>query len=161
MQSFNPPVTENSKDKWLTPPEIIKALGHFDLDPWDTARTHYDVNADGLKLPWFGRVWLNPPYGDQTFIWMKKLVEHGNGIALILARTDTIGFHAEVWPHADALFFYKGRLRFFHVDGTKAGNDPGALSVLVACGADNVSRLRRFAMTRPSHFVDLKPEVAA
>lgn len=89
---FNTPVTERSKDEWLTPQAIIKSLGDFDLDPaspvvrpWDTAKTHFDINADGMKLQWFGRVWLNPPYGDQTFIWMKKLADHGNGIAMIFA----------------------------------------------------------------------------
>ena len=38
------------KEDWLTPPEILAALGEFDLDPcspiprpWDTARKHYTV----------------------------------------------------------------------------------------------------------------------
>ena len=81
---FNTRVTDRSKDEWLTPPAIIAALGEFDLDPcspvirpWDTAKTHFDIHADGLKQPWFGRVWMNPPYGDETFIWMKKLADHG------------------------------------------------------------------------------------
>lgn len=58
------------KDEWLTPPEIIKALGQFDLDPcapvvrpWDTAERHYSIKDNGLMLPWSGRVWCNPPYG--------------------------------------------------------------------------------------------------
>lgn len=45
-------------DEWLTPPEIIKALGAFDLDPcapvvrpWGTAARHYTVQDDGLALP--------------------------------------------------------------------------------------------------------------
>lgn len=103
MQSFNLPVTEHSKDEWLTPPSVIAALGEFDLAPcspvirpWNTAKTHYDTNTDGLKMPWFGRVWLNPPYGKQTFTWLAKLAEHGDGIALIFARTETNGFHGEV-----------------------------------------------------------------
>ena len=43
-------------DEWLTPPEIIKALGPFDLDPcspinrpWDTARKHYTIENNGLS----------------------------------------------------------------------------------------------------------------
>jgi len=60
-------------DCWLTPPEIIEALGPFDLDPcaapgqpWATAKHQYAPPQDGLELPWFGRVWVNPPYGQQT-----------------------------------------------------------------------------------------------
>lgn len=52
------------KDEWLTPPEIIKALGPFDLDPcapvnrpWETAAKHYTVLDNGLTKPWHGRVW--------------------------------------------------------------------------------------------------------
>lgn len=50
-----------ASDVWLTPPEILAALGRFDLDPcspemrpWDTAARHYW--RDGLELPWAGRV---------------------------------------------------------------------------------------------------------
>lgn len=39
---------------WLTPPEIVKACGPFDLDPcfggerpWDTAANHYGPDAAG------------------------------------------------------------------------------------------------------------------
>jgi hypothetical protein len=63
---------------WLTPPEILSVLGRFDLDPcaappprpWATANHHFDgFNYDGLKEPWLGRVWMNPPYtGDRTAV---------------------------------------------------------------------------------------------
>ena len=115
--------TEN-KDEWLTPPEIIRSLGEFDLDPcsphpdrrpWDTAKDHYWEELDGLNQPWKGRVWCNPPYGRETFKWIDKLSNHGDGIALIFARTETIGFHEYIWNKADAVFFFKGRLRFYHV----------------------------------------------
>lgn len=59
---------ENGKDEWLTPPEIITALGPFDLDPcspvnrpWATANNHYTILDDGYNKKWFGRVWCNPP----------------------------------------------------------------------------------------------------
>lgn len=48
-------------DEWLTPPELIRALGEFDLDPcapakrpWDTAKLHYSLPTDGLKMKWGG-----------------------------------------------------------------------------------------------------------
>lgn len=146
---FNLTNAASTKDEWLTPPSIIKRLGEFDLDPcspivrpWDTAKTHYDINADGLKMPWFGRVWCNPPYGEHTFTWIEKLADHGNGVALIFARTETKGFHRQIWERADALLFIEGRLKFFHVDGTP-GNAANAPSVLVAFGEQNVDALKR------------------
>lgn len=52
-------------DEWLTPPEILSALGTFDLDPcspvnrpWPTAAQHYTERDNGLALPWHGRVLL-------------------------------------------------------------------------------------------------------
>lgn len=125
--------TDNSVE-WLTPPEIVQALGPFDLDPcspaerpWATAYSYY--TKDGLRLPWFGRVWLNPPYGKQTFIWMRRLADHGSGVGLIFARTETRGFHAQVWERAHAVFFFRGRIRFYRTDGTQAGpaNAPSCL----------------------------------
>ena len=91
------------KDEWLTPPEIIKSLGEFDLDPcspinrpWDTAKKHFNINDMGLMQNWEGRVWMNPPYGSETGNWLGKLRLHGNGIALVFARTDTTYFQEYV-----------------------------------------------------------------
>jgi len=50
---------------------VVKWLGPIDLDPcsneWSlvgAAHTYsIDRGEDGLSLPWFGRVWENPPYG--------------------------------------------------------------------------------------------------
>lgn len=136
------------KDEWLTPPEILQATGPYDLDPcspigrpWDTAALHYTVEDDGLSRPWHGTVWCNPPYGNQTWLWLSKLAEHGNGIALIFARTETAGFAEEVWGKADALLFLHGRLHFHHADGTRAKANAGAPSVLVAYGQTARGRL--------------------
>jgi hypothetical protein len=138
------------KDEWLTPPEIVQALGPFDLDPcspinrpWATADKHYTVADDGLQQPWSGRVWLNPPYGREAAEWLRKLGEHGNGIALIFARTETEMFFERVWSKADALLFFRGRLYFHHVSGERAAANAGAPSVLIAFGDNNVEGLKR------------------
>ena len=135
------------KEDWLTPPRLLHALGDFDLDPcspaprpWDTARKHFTLFDDGLKQPWEGRVWLNPPYGNLTERWMERLAAHGNGIALIFARTETATFFPWVWSHATALFFLKGRVRFFTKEG-KEGGSAGAPSVLVAYGPENATAI--------------------
>lgn len=140
---------KGASDDWLTPPDIIDALGPFDLDPcisvdqpWKTGQRGYDVSLDGLAQEWSGFVWLNPPYGPQTGKWLRKLADHGSGIALIFARTETKDFHGEVWERADALFFFKGRLHFhFPVSGEAADFNAGAPSVLVGYGAEACRRL--------------------
>ena len=113
-------------DVWLTPKGILWALGHFDLDPcaapeprpWPTADRHIVVTEDGLIQPWEGRVWLNPPYGDDVALWMEKMAQHGIGIALTFARTETEWWKLYVWPKATALLFIYGRLNFCYPDGS-------------------------------------------
>jgi len=137
------------KDEWLTPPDIIRSLGEFDLDPcspvnrpWATAKEHYTIKQNGLMQKWFGRVWLNPPYGSGVWKWLDMLSSHGNGIALIFARTETDGFFKTVFNRADSILFIKGRLTFHHVDGSKASGNGGSPSVLVAYGSQNTEALK-------------------
>ena len=135
-------------DEWLTPKWITDALGPFDLDPcspgdrrpWDTASRHLSLPTDGLSVPWEGRVWCNPPYGKETFKWLGKLADHGDGIALIFARTETKGFHRQVWDRSHAVLFIEGRLAFHRVDGT-VGDVANAPSCLIAYGCANATRL--------------------
>lgn len=136
-------------DEWLTPPAIIRALGQFDLDPcspvnrpWPTARRHLTIDDDGLESPWYGRVWLNPPYSEVD-LWMRRLAAHGNGIALVFARAETRWWFESVWPTAAAILFLRGRLTFHFGDGSgsKAGHNSGGPSVLIAYGETNVQAL--------------------
>lgn len=131
-------------DTWLTPPSILHALGEFDLDPctpplmpWLTAKKRYTEQENGLIMPWFGRVWLNPPYGKEASKWLFKLRNHGNGIALVFARTETKMFFDHVWPFADSIFFFEGRLFFCDTKGVPAKANSGAPSVLIAYGENN------------------------
>lgn len=136
-------------DTWLTPPEILSALGPFDLDPcaapeprpWPTADVHYALPSDGLTEPWFGRVWCNPPYSREAVKWLRRLAEHGTGTALVFARTETTWFVETVWEQASAILFLHGRLHFHHADGTRAPANAGAPSCLVAYGQDDAQVL--------------------
>jgi len=138
----------SGKEEWLTPPEIIKALSEFDLDPcspiirpWNTAKNHYNEIDNGLLLSWEGKVWCNPPYGDQAAYWLERCALHGNAIALVFARTETKMFFNSVWNMAHAVLFIKGRLKFYNVDGTIGGN-AGAPSILIAYGSENAEILK-------------------
>lgn len=134
-------------DTWLTPPEWVKALGPFDLDPacppvmpWPTAARM--LSARGLEEPWEGRVWLNPPYGKEAGAWVKKLAEHGDGIALVFSRTDVRWWH-DVAPSATAVCFIRGRLTFIAGAGQSAPGNSGGPSALLAYGDECAAAVGR------------------
>lgn len=127
---------------------MVKKLGEFDLDPCSLvnapiyhAKNNYTIEDNGLLKKWEGRVYCNPPYGRDLNLWLKKLKEHGNGIALIFARTETKFFFENIWDDADGLLFVKGRIRFYHVSGIQGGT-PGAPIVLIAYGKENAIALK-------------------
>ena len=143
--------TATYKDEWLTPPAILAKLGTFDLDPcspvnrpWPTANNHYTIQDNGLRKPWAGRVWLNPPYGGPKVVgpWMRRMADHNCGIALIFARTETVVFFETVWGAASSVLFIEGRLSFHHIDGKVADNNSGAPSVLISYGQADAGALR-------------------
>ncbi len=145
--------TAAQTDEWLTPPEIIKALGPFDLDPcapvparrpWPTAAKHYDLHDNGLLKPWNGRVWCNPPYGLNIGKWLGRCAEHKDALVLIFARVETDAWHKHIWNQADAVFFFRGRIAFHQApDGRKARFTGGAPSALIAYGQNNFGALWR------------------
>ncbi len=127
--------------EWYTPPEVFRALGiSFDLDPaapagglsWVPAKRFLSRADDGLAQPWQGRVWLNPPYGREVNRWLDRLALHGDGLALVFARTDTRWYQAVV-RRATAICFIAGRLSFVGANGVPVGS-AGAPSVLLAFG---------------------------
>jgi len=165
MKGFTHESTYNESKEWYTPKEIFTAMGlHFDLDPcspgknivsWIPADIHYTIQNDGLTLPWIGNVFMNPPYGSDTPKWFKRLAEHGQGIGLVFARTDTKWFHTYA-PMANAICFINGRVQF--IPGGKDKNNTlfadsytagiyqpkggcGSASMLVAFGQKNVQTL--------------------
>jgi len=149
------------KEEWLTPPFILSELGPFHLDPcapikrpWNMANVHYTIEDNGLNQPWIGRVWCNPPYGKKGAPWLARLADHGNGIALVFARTETEMFFEHVWPKADALLFIEGRLHFHHANGKRAISNAGGPSVLIAYGIDNVGAIRNCNI--PGKFIRLE-----
>ena len=157
-KGFTHESTHNESKEWYTPRTIFKALDvDFDLDPcspgqekvpWVPTQIHHTIEDNGLETEWFGKVFMNPPYGSDTPKWMARLSEHGNGIALVFARTDTKWFHKYV-PKATAICFINGRIGFvphdkaaLYADGqwnTKGGC--GAASMLVAYGSEMAGAL--------------------
>jgi ParB family chromosome partitioning protein len=74
--------------EWYTPAKIIDAaglaMGGIDLDPASCAEANKVVGAkeyltkeqDGLSRPWWGNVWLNPPFtGKLCSTFVRKAVQ--------------------------------------------------------------------------------------
>jgi hypothetical protein len=88
-------------------------------------------------------VWCNPPFGPEAGRWLARLADHGHGIALVPARTETRWFVAYVWGRADAVVFLHGRPHFHRPEGTRAAANSGAPICLVAYGTEAAGRLGR------------------
>lgn len=78
-------------------------------------------------------VWVNPPYGSQTPVWMRKFAEHRDGVALVFARTDVRWFQ-DYLADADVICFISSRVKFFRGNTTDRADSPGAGSMLVGYG---------------------------
>ena len=145
-----------SSDEWYTPRWILDVLGPFDLDPcspevrpFDTATVHWTKQQDGLMMPWGKpetvRVWLNPPYSRPLLRqFVEKLAAHGNGIALLVNRTDNLLFQEVIFPTADSMLFMRHRVKFSRPDGSTGS--PFFGSCLVAWGKHNDAVLRHCAI---------------
>lgn len=66
--------------EWETPMLLFENLNktfRFTLDPCSTdsnakCADHYTVFDDGLAVPWYGTVFVNPPYGRRIGKWVEK-----------------------------------------------------------------------------------------
>jgi hypothetical protein len=137
-------------DEWYTPKYIFDALGcEFDLDvAAPVNRTFCNVPAkefiteNSLDKIWNGFIWMNPPFGGRNnkTVWLDKIFEHGNGVALTPDRTSAPWFQKAA-NEADALLFVAGKIKFVKPDGT-TGDSPGNGTTLFAYGSTAVQALQ-------------------
>lgn len=129
-----------------------QTMGGIDLDPASCRQANAEVQAthyyterdDGLVQPWFGRVWLNPPYGmwPQWTPKVEKEIDRGEitqMCALINSRSLTaIAMHPLV-ARADAIVVIRGRAAFW---GPKANvrPDEGHTSCILVLGRRSLPR---------------------
>lgn len=130
-------------DTWLTPPDFIRGLGRFDLDPccpkkmpWRTAKKMVSLPVNGLDINWKGRVWCNPPYSN-PMPWVEKMSVHRNGIMLLPAKSPETRWGQRALGLCDAVLFMKGRLLFHYEDGKKS-KGKWMPTMLCAWGKKNV-----------------------
>lgn len=146
--------TSNTPE-WYTPRHVIERVlhlfGEIDLDPCSNAKGesanvpayyHYTAADDGLAQPWHGRVYMNPPYGDEISAWTSRLLqayadqEIDEAIALLPARTDTVWFRPLM---AHRCCFVHGRLKF-----SESKDSAPFPSVIVYLGPDRENFVEYF-----------------
>lgn len=160
-------------EEWYTPAHVFHALGlWFDLDPAHPPRddlpvdkwiirpkgwSYYTKKENGLSREWFGRIWLNPPFGKRNEIvpWLQRFFEHRNGVAFVPDRTSAPWWQTYA-PQADALLFISPKVKMLSPIGLEPVAQPGQGTTLLACGPESVAALMRAevaglgkAFTRP------------
>ena len=149
------------ENEWFTPALYLDlaraALGEIDLDPAShvlaqervQAKAFFTAAEDGLKQPWFGRVWLNPPYCRALLApFIGKLIaECANraveqAILLTHNYTDTEWFHAAARA-ARTICFPRGRVRFLAPSGDECSPTQG--QAFFYFGQDDSAFVRTFA----------------
>lgn len=114
------------KDNWYLEFDLDAAASRFNAK----APRYFTEEDDSLNQDWFGKVWLNPPYGRGIEKWFEKCAEQiqrkevQSIHVLVPARTDTKWFHELVMPHAYNVYLIKGRLNFEHETSIKGKNAP-------------------------------------
>ena len=109
-------------DNWSTPQHLFDELNAefgFTMDVCANDANHkcaqyFTEVEDGLSKEWSGVCWMNPPYGKNIGLWVKKAYDSSTKgatvVCLLPARTDTKWFHAYCL-HGE-LRWIKGRLKF-------------------------------------------------
>ena len=140
----------NTSDDFLTPPELVEAMGEFDLDPCASHRQERQLalrcyrfpEDDGLLMPWAGSVFVNPPFSELKS-WVGKFILHGNGVMLCPARVE-VGWFWKLWKHCDGIFFSKGPIKYLCPNNSDPPRFFGG--AFCAIGVENVERLRNIPL---------------
>lgn len=130
----------DASDGWYTPPWLIERVhalfGAIDTDPATCAaaqavvqaQTWYTETENGLLQPWYGRLWLNPPYSGPTK-WTDKALAHYTAgdvtDALILTNSYTETGWWQRLAAQGAMLFFAGRMNFWHPLKTATQNRTG------------------------------------
>jgi hypothetical protein len=140
----------NTSDDFLTPPELVEAMGEFDLDPCSSHRQCHHLakrayrfpEDNGLLLPWEGAVFVNPPFSELQS-WISRFVLHANGVLLVPARVEVSWFW-KLWHHCDGIFLTKGPVKYLCPEGKSPPRFFGG--AFCAIGGANVQRLHNIPL---------------
>jgi phage N-6-adenine-methyltransferase len=116
--------TSSKSDEWETPKELFNKYNEqfcFDIDVCATHENalvpeYYTKENDALTQDWVGTCWMNPPYGRQIGLFMKKAYEESlkgaTVVCLVPSRTDTRWWHE--YAMKGEIEFIRGRLKFIN-----------------------------------------------
>ena len=143
-------------DEAWTPKKLIEAIEEvedvrFTLDVAATRENtlcerFYSKEENGLKQPWTGVVWCNPPYSKGNIAqWVKKAISEldrdgGPEMTMMLLPSDTstAWFHDMVWMRAEDVTFLKGRIAFEGPEKGRVGAPFPSMLVKFLRGGDNI-----------------------
>lgn len=149
-------------DEWYTPSFYVekarRVMGGIDLDPascgfansWIQATHFYTKKDNGLEQPWYGRVWINPPYGKLASRFTERALNsyHNGDIdsCIILINANALGaqWGQLVWCF-DLVASPAGRIHFLNPRSERTSSTHGSL---VGYVGDNKEAFRE-------HFGDL------
>ncbi len=138
-------IPDSTGDEWWTPAEYIESvrvvLGEIELDPASCntansivkAGTFYDEEDNGLLQPWFGNVFMNPPYSANKEFNEKMQYEYEIGnvkqaVVLVGAHGIETQWFKKYW--GEVLCFTGHRIKFNTPAGqAKAGNISGSVFI--------------------------------
>lgn len=132
---FSMPQLGLTTDDYYTPKWIFDAIGlEFDIDvacppggPPHTPCKHYYTQADnGLTSPWFGTIWMNPPYSKPA-PWVQRFIEHADGIALLPYSKSK--WLQTLWDHDDTRLLYVYAIKFERAEKKMNGSTPFPLGI--------------------------------
>ncbi|MCG0628375.1 adenine methyltransferase [Lactiplantibacillus plantarum] len=148
---INKALFTSNKEDWETPQDFYDRLNakyHFE---WDLAASddnakcscYFTRDDNSLEQDWeglSGNLFLNPPYGRELKLWVKKAATTGlkdkqKLVMLIPSRTDTSYWHDYIFNHAE-IEFLRGRLKF-EVDGISGDSAPFPSAVVIYTGDDD------------------------
>ena len=131
---FTMPQAGLTTDDYYTPKWIFDALKiEFDLDvacppggpPHTPCKAFYTQAEDGLTSPWYGTVWMNPPYSKPA-PWVDKFVAHADGVALLPYSKSK--WLQKLWD-SDASLLYVYRIIFERADLKLNNSTPFPLGI--------------------------------
>lgn len=150
---FDMPQEGYTTDDYYTPKWIFDALNvTFDIDvacppsgpPHTPCKHFYTQETDGLNSPWYGMVWMNPPYSKPS-PWVDKFIDHKNGIALLpYAKSKWL---QKLWDHPDTGLMYVYSIKFERADSRLNGSTPFPLGIW-GMGDEAISAMKNSGLGR-------------
>ncbi len=144
--------------KWNIVDRCRRTMGGIDLDPCSEEKFNLVVQAtqyysllergeDGLGLPWFGRMMINPPGLVVREFWEKALMSEAEQIMWVGFSNEQLGQLADASAHPSdfAICYLRKRIPFNRFDATPDTPDrPAHANYICGISVDPDAFIREF-----------------